>query len=288
VTVLEIIQRTADFFSQKGIESPRLQAELLLAHVLKMPRLKLYLAFQRELTDAEVSAMRECVRRRGSREPLQHIVGTTSFCGLELECTKAALVPRPETELLAERAWQFAAARGADARVLDAGTGTGCIAIAVAAMAPDVRVAAVDLSAEALELARRNAERHGMSARIEFQLADIFRGEEGSQYAAAYDLVVSNPPYIPAAEIATLDPEVREFDPRVALDGGGDGLDCYRVLARKSPLWLRPGGKLMVEFGDGQDSTLKSLFENENWIVEEIVADYTARPRILIAHPRGQ
>lgn len=287
MNVLETIQRSADFLTQKGVESARLQAELLLAHVLKLPRLKLYLAFQRELTEPEVTAMRDCIRRRATREPLQHIVGTTWFCGFEMECTKDALVPRPETELLAERAWDFAKLRGGEAVVLDAGTGTGCIAIAVAANAPGARVVAVDVSPEALALARRNSERNGTGERIELRNCDVF-GSAGAAFdEAGLDLVVSNPPYIPGAEIDELEPEVREHDPRLALDGGVDGLDCYRALAQRAARWLKPGGKLMAEFGDGQAEALKLLFENENWIVEEIAPDYSGRPRILIARPRG-
>jgi len=281
VTVLDVIQRSTEFLGQKHVESPRLQIELLLAHVLKMPRLQLYLNFQRELAAAELDQVREFVRRRGLREPLQYIVGTTSFCGLEIKSTPAALIPRPETELLAERAWQFLAASGSDhPDVLDAGTGTGCIAIAMAAHAPAARVTAVDLSPEALALARENAAAQNMADRIRFELGDAFAIAPAH---GPFDLVVSNPPYIATAEIEELAPEVRQFEPRLALEAGADGLVVFRRFAAEARPWLKPGGRLMLEFGAGQENELRNLFESQKWVVDEIIADYTSRPRILIA-----
>lgn len=299
MTVLEIIQRSAPFLEQKGVESPRLQIELMLAHVLKLPRLKLYLNFDRALSEPELAALREMVKRRAAREPLQHILGSTSFCGLEIKSTRAALVPRPETELLAERAWKFLRApacgpqdAGPEAGapelepslVLDLGTGTGCLALALAKNAPAAHVHAVDVSPDALALARENAAAGGLSERITFHLGDAFAALPAG---LRFDLVVSNPPYIASAEIATLEPEVRDFDPRLALDGGGDGLEFYRRLAREAAPFLKPGARMMVEFGDGQAGDLKKIFSGEKWIVDEIVADYSARPRILIARPGG-
>jgi release factor glutamine methyltransferase len=281
VTVLEVIQRSTEFLQQKGVESPRLQIELMLAHVLKFPRLKLYLNFERVLSDTEISELREMVRRRAAREPIQHILGSTYFCGLEIKCSKAALVPRPETELLAERAWKFLTALNSESpAALDIGTGTGCIAIALAANAPSAHVHAVDVSAEALALAKENAARHHVSDRITFYEGDAFAALPAG---VQFDLIVSNPPYIPSAEIVTLQPEVRDFDPTPALDGGPDGLDFYRRIARETPAFLKLHGKLMLEFGDGQADALRKMFSQEKWIVDEIMADYSSRPRILIA-----
>jgi release factor glutamine methyltransferase len=281
VTVLEVIQRSTEFLQQKGVESPRLQIELLLAHVLKLPRLKLYLNFDRALTPEELDRLRLLVKRRANREPLQHIVESTSFCGFEIKCTSAALVPRPETELLAERGWQFLSTiTTGNMNALDLGTGTGCIAIAFAAKAQDAVVHAVDVSPDALALAKENVEKNQVSERVRFHQGDGFAAfAEGTQF----DLVVSNPPYIASEEIATLSPEVRDFDPKLALDGGTDGLDFYRRIAREAPPFLKPHGKVMLEFGDGQAPEVKKIFEDEKWIVEEIVPDYSSRPRILIA-----
>jgi release factor glutamine methyltransferase len=281
VTVLDVIQRSARFLEEKGVESPRLQIELLLAHALGMPRLQLYLNFDRPLSPAELERMRKDVKRRANREPLQHILGTTSFCGLDLKVGPQALIPRPETELLAEKGWTFLNLTGSkrETRALDFGTGTGCLAIALAVQAPLARIYALDISPEALALARENAGRHQVASRIEFIQS---QGVQSLPEDLEFDLIISNPPYIPTAEIETLDPEVRDHDPRVALDGGPDGLDCYRYLARNTSGLLRAGGKMMLEFGDGQAAPLRELFEAETWTVESVEPDLSARPRILI------
>lgn len=293
MTVLEVIQKSADFLSKKGVDSPRLQTELLLAHVLKLPRMKLYLNFERKLSDAELDAVRELVKRRGQREPLQHITGSTSFCGLEMTVNRNVLVPRPETELLAELGWEFlgkhstsnsqrAGSEAGAPIALDFGTGSGCIAIALAAKCPSAKVVALDASAEALVVARQNAERNRVADRIEFRHGDGFAAlTAGSRF----DLIISNPPYISSAEIATLQPEVRDFDPPTALDGGADGLVFYRRLAAEASTVLKSEGKIMLEFGDGQAADVKQTFEAQSWIVEAIREDYTKRPRILIARP---
>jgi release factor glutamine methyltransferase len=324
VTVLEAIQKSADFLAKKGVESPRLQIELLLAHLLKMPRMKLYLNFERVLTPAETDALREMIRRRGQREPLQHVTGSTSFYGLEIAVNRHVLVPRPETELLAEFGWKFlnqlsegrvprapnstkkesGASQSSALRILDFGTGSGCIAIALAVKCPAAKIIATDISADALALASQNAKRHNVEERIDFLQSDGFELTSegrvtrvpksnteteigGSQSSPLrkneFDLIISNPPYIPSTEIATLQPEVRDFDPRIALDGGTDGLDFYRLMASHAAVFLKTGGKVMLEFGDGQAEAIRKIFENEKWIVESIEQDYSHRPRILIA-----
>jgi release factor glutamine methyltransferase len=274
------------------------------------------------LTPAETDSLREFVKRRGQREPLQHITGSTSFCGFEIAVNRHALVPRPETELLAESGWEYLAkleqsphlagghplpagrgeGRGEGHVVLDFGTGSGCIAIALAAKCPNAKIVAMDISAEALALARENAGRNNVAERIEFVPSDGFaalkdrwgerpREPRGNTLADGspgvsphqFDLIISNPPYIPSAEIATLQPEVRDFDPRAALDGGTDGLDFYRKLAAESKPFLKPGGKIMLEFGDGQAAAIRTIFEEEKWIVEAVKEDYSHRQRILVA-----
>ncbi|MCU0785670.1 MAG: peptide chain release factor N(5)-glutamine methyltransferase [Verrucomicrobia bacterium] len=303
VTVLEVIQKSADFLAKKGVESPRLQIELLLAHVLKMPRMKLYLNFERALSPMELDAVRELVKRRGQREPLQHIVGSTSFCGLEIAVNRHVLVPRPETELLAEAGWQCLS--GYEGRpgspppaapppanvgahgvtrptpsALDFGTGSGCIAIALAAKCPASLIVALDASIEALAVAKQNAARCGVTERIRFVQGDGFAALPPG---AHFDLIISNPPYIPTAEIASLQPEVRNYDPRAALDGGSDGLVFYRRLAAQAAGFLKPGGKIMVELGDGRADATRAIFETQKWIVEAVKEDYTQRPRIMVA-----
>jgi len=294
VTVLEVIQRSSEFLARKGVDSPRLQIELLLAHVLQMPRMRLYLSFDRPLADRELETLRALVKRRAGREPLQHLVGSTNFCGFEITVTRDVLIPRPETELLAERAVEFlsgaesgsgaegGAAGAVGRRVLDFGTGSGCLALVIAARCPAVSVCAFDRSAEALAVARQNAIRCAVEDRIQFQRGDHLK----SLLAAGesrFDLIVSNPPYIPSGEIGALQPEVRDFDPREALDGGADGLDFYRMLAEGAGAWLRPLAPLMVELGAGQAGRVTELFQQSGWRIDRVEKDYGGHERILIA-----
>jgi release factor glutamine methyltransferase len=241
--------------------------------------MKLYLNFDRVLTAPETDGLRELVKRRAAREPLQHIVGSTNFCGYEIAVNRHTLVPRPETEMLAELGWKFLLERQTP-NALDFGTGTGCIAIALAAKCPAAKITALDISADALALAKQNAEQNKVADRIEFLLGDGFAALKTEMQ---FNLLISNPPYIAAAEITTLEPEVKDFDPRGALDGGADGLDFYRRLATESKPFLKPDGKLMVEFGDGQADDIRKIFEAEKWIVEAVHGDYSQRARILVA-----
>ncbi len=281
MTVLEVIQRSTEFLGRKGVESPRLQVELLLAEVLKMPRMKLYLNFDRVLADGELDALREMVRRRGEREPLQHIVGHAPFCGMEFLVNRDVLVPRPETELLVEEALKFLSTMSAPCTVLDFGTGSGCVAISMAVRAPEgTTVHALDVSEAALKVARENSVRFGAAERVLFHAGDGFAALPAD---VRFDLLVSNPPYISSDEIATLEPEVREFDPRGALDGGADGLDFYRLLADSGRTRMKPPGWLLVEFGEGQHAAITTIFQAAGWRVDRVLKDFTGRERILIA-----
>ncbi len=290
---MEVIQHGSEFLARKGVDSPRLQVELLLAHVLQVPRLKLYLDFERNVTNAEMETLRSLLRRRGEREPLQHLIGSTSFCGLEILVNPQVLIPRPETELLGERAWRFLDVFGSGPRtggvpapsVLDFGTGSGCLAILLAVHCPHVRIHALDISAAALNVARQNAAHHQVTERIEFHLSDGFAGLPAG---LRFDLLVGNPPYVPSAEIDTLQTEVRRHDPRLALDGGGDGLRFYRHLAVEAAPFMAPGGRAMLEFGDGQAEPIRKIFSSGAWIVESVEEDYSHRPRILIARWRDK
>ena len=273
MTVLEVIQRSAEFLRRKGVDSPRLQAELLLAHVLQLPRLKLYLDFERKLSEEQADRVRALVKRRGEREPLQHILGSTSFCGIDVAVSPDVLIPRPETELLAEAAWEYLKGRGGEPLVVDYGTGSGCIALAVAAHVPVARIHAVDVSEKALAVARANA----AGCNITFHLAS------GIPELPPIDLLISNPPYIPTSEIASLQPEVARFDPRLALDGGADGLDFYRRIASEAVPRMAADGCLMLEFGDRQESSLLKIFEPA-WSIAKIKNDFCGKPRILVAH----
>ena len=280
MTVLEAIRKSKEFLEGKGVESARLESEWLLGHVLKLPRLQLYLKFDRELSAEETGSLRELVKRRGMREPLQHILGSACFCGLEIAVNRDVLVPRPETEILAEHGWKFLNALERPANFLDFGTGSGCIAIALCRFAQGASGMALDKSSPALEAARRNAAANSAGERIRFLESDGFAAVESG---SSFDLIISNPPYIPAREIDGLQIEVRDHDPRGALDGGADGLDFYRLFASEAGRFLAPGGKLMLEFGDGQAEKIAANFQAQGWTVEGVFNDHQARPRVLQA-----
>jgi release factor glutamine methyltransferase len=201
--------------------------------------------------------------------------------------TRHVLVPRPETELLAERAWKFLSQIPAEhePRALDLGTGSGCIAIALAAHASAARIDAVDLSGDALSTARQNVSKHLLTERIRLHQGDGFSALDPR---SRYDLVVSNPPYIPTAEIQTLEPEVRDFDPSMALDGGADGMDFYRRIASGAAAFLRPGGMVMLELNDHGADNVAKIFQRARWKVESVEKDYNEFTRIFIARPAAQ
>lgn len=280
MTVLEAINKGSEFLTRKGIDSPRLQSELLLAHILNMPRLRLYLDFERQLTEAQANELRDLIVRRGNHEPLQHIIGSTSFCGLPIAVTSATLIPRPETEGLAEHAWNFLNENPNETIFVDLGTGSGCIPIAVAAHAKRSRGVAVDISKEALAIAKQNIEKNGLAERVKLREGDFLAA---LQPAERFDVIVSNPPYIATAEVELLQPEVRDHDPRLALDGGADGFDFHRALAERAAQFLKPAGRLFIEFADGQGEALRELFGSHGWNVHGIFRDLSGVDRILSA-----
>ena len=269
--------------AKKGVESPRLNAELLLAEVLKIPRMRLYLDFERMLTDPETDNLRTLVVRRSQREPLQHILGRANFCGLDFKVSRDVLVPRAETELLAERAWEFLNKLDGPVRVFDYGTGSGCLAVTIAVKSPQAQILAADISGAALDIARQNAAAHGVADRIRFVMGDALALIQPETH-----LLVGNPPYIPTHEIEGLEPEVRRYDPSLALDGGPEGLNHYRRIATAAAGSLTTGGKLMLEFGDGQGDPIRRIFQEQNWIVEALTDDYNRQPRIIVAAPRRE
>jgi len=278
LTVLEVIKKTSAFFASRGIESPRLDAELIVGQVLGLPRMRLYIEFERPVSDAELGAVRELVRRRGRREPVQHILGFTDFCGLRLKTDRRALIPRPETELLVETV----TARCAEppARVLDLGTGSGAIALALARAFPGARVTAVDASAEALLLAAENARAAGLEGRVAFVESDWFerlpRGER-------FDLIVSNPPYLSPEETAAAAPEVRDYEPPLALTAADGGFaDLERIVAGAA-LALAPGGLLALETGPGHRARVAAAVERAGFARSEALADLAGRDRFFLA-----
>jgi len=251
-TTLKVLTWTKGYLTEKGVENARLEAEWLLCAALGMDRVGLYVNFDKPLTAAELSACRALVSRRARREPLQYILGSQDFCGLDFEVAPGVLIPRHDTETLVQEAAGRCPSAG---RVLDIGVGSGCIAVALAKALPGIEMTGCDPSSAALELAARNAGRHGVSlALVAGSLFEPFPGR-------MFDLIVSNPPYIPSADLETLQPEVRDHEPRQALDGGADGLDFYRRIIPEAPYHLVSGGWLLLEIGMGQAADVRGLFE---------------------------
>ncbi len=261
-TVLEILNKTTSFFQHKGIPNPRLDAQYILAHGLKMKRMDLYLNFDKPLSEHELEVLRPLVARRAKREPLQHIVGSTSFRGHEIRCDRRALIPRPETESLIDIIKKRLQGKES-ATVADIGTGSGAIAIAVKKEISGTRVFATDISKDALDLARENAKNN--TAEIEFHEGDLL---EALPECEKFDAIVSNPPYIPDAEKEKLQPEVRDFDPAIALFGGPDGLTLIRKILEQSKSRLNPGGILLMEIGPeaNEDKILEAEAPNYPWL----------------------
>jgi release factor glutamine methyltransferase len=276
-TLLEIIQRTTEFFAKRGIESPRLNAELLIGHALGLKRMQLYLQFERPLAEPELAKLRPLVKRRGDREPLQHIVGETDFGGLKLKVDRRALVPRPETEMLV--ALLVERLVPPPGRVLDLGTGSGAIALALAKAWPEAAIRGVDVDGAALALAKENAAATGLE-RVVFAESDWFQRVPA---ADQFDLIVANPPYLSEAEVAAAQPEVKDFDPRGALTPGADGLAALRVILAEAKAHLAPGGLLACETGIDQHAALKRLAEAAGYARTESVADLTKRDRFFLA-----
>jgi len=274
-TIMRLITWGADFFKKRGISSPRLTMELLLAHVLKLSRFDLYLQFERPLKEAELAELRAMVRRRANHEPLQYITGEAPFYKRTFRVTPAVLIPRPETELLAEEALR----RAPSLRCLDIGTGSGCIGITIALERPETTVTAIDISEEAIAVALHNAQHLG-ARNVDFHHVDLF-DDARLQDLGTFDLIVANPPYIAANEVAELDPEVRSFEPHTALTDGGDGYRFHRRLAQVLPMLCREGGNLFVELGYGQAPTVRRLFENAGYRNVTVLTDLDKIERIL-------
>lgn len=249
-TTLKVLAWTTGYLAEKGVENARRESEWLLCAATGMDRVGLYLNFDKPLTDDELAAFRALVIRRGKREPLQHILGSQEFDGLSFEVTPAVLIPRHDTEVLIEEAVRLSPQAGT---VLDIGTGSGCIAVALARRLPRAAVTAIDLSADALAVAGRNAGSNSVA--VEFLHGSFFQPVAGR----TFDLVVSNPPYITTADLAGLQPEVRDYEPHLALDGGPDGLAAYRVIIAEAPKYLNPGGWLLLEAGAGQSGDVAAL-----------------------------
>jgi release factor glutamine methyltransferase len=277
LTVLEIIRRTTDFFEKRGVESPRLNAELLIGHALGLKRMQLYLQFERPLTEPELEKIRPLVKRRGGREPLQYIIGESEFCGLRIKVDRRALIPRPETERLVELVVEQVPIP--PARMLDLGTGSGAIVLALARHWPAAAAVAVDESDGALALARENASGVGLAERVRFVRSDWFAALPAGE---RFDLIVANPPYLSEEETAAAPPEVRDFEPKSALSAGTDGTADLEVIIREAKQWMNPGALLACETGIAQHAALLRLVTDCGYARAESQRDLTGRDRYLL------
>ena len=256
-TIGSLVKWAVDDFRARGIENPRLDAELLVAHALKIDRMRVILDAQRPLAGAELAALRDLVKRRRSFEPIAYLRGEREFYGLRFRVDKRVLVPRPDTETLVDVALARSAHLSMSMRQLDLCTGSGCVAIAMARQRPTAQVSASDLSPDALAVARDNALRLG-AYNVAFYTGDLLGPFTGRRF----DVISANPPYIPSADLATLMPDVRDHEPRLALDGGADGLDLVRRIVTEAPDHLQPGGLLAIEIGaDEAPATVALLTE---------------------------
>ena len=281
--LLDILENTSQFFASKGLENARLQAELLLAAVLGVNRLDLYLQFERPLHSSEVDRYREYVRQRLQRVPVQYITGVAAFRQLELTVTPAVLIPRPETEVLVDVALELLPEGG---RVLDLCCGAGAVALALAQEAAAVEVVAADVSAAALEVAKANGQHCGLAGRVEWRCGDLFAPLRD---IVPFDLVAANPPYVRRSDLAQLAPEVRDYEPHLALDGGEDGLAYYRRIAQEAADFIRPGGHLLLEVGDGQSAAVADLLARSERLIEvQIRPDLNQIPRVVVARIAAQ
>jgi release factor glutamine methyltransferase len=278
LTLLEIIKRSTDFLEKHGVEGARHNTELLVGHALGLKRMQLYLQFERPLTEVELEKIRPLIKRRSTREPLQYIIGTTEFHGLSLKVDRRALIPRPETELLVEKVTEAGAP--VVAGILDLGTGTGAIALALAQQFPGSAVTAVDVSADALALARENATALGLEPRVRFLQSDWFAGVPAGEN---FGLIVSNPPYLTETETTQTEPEVRDHEPRQALTPGPLGTEALDRLIREAKVRLAPGGLLALETGIAQHAQLTVVAQECGYLRVESKADLTGRDRYLLA-----
>jgi release factor glutamine methyltransferase len=278
----------AEFLSQIGVESARLDAELLLGHILGWSRERLWLNHELSVEATQREQFEHALRRRAQREPVAYITGVREFWSLDFCVTPEVLIPRPETELLVElalRGMRPHKVPGLRLRVIDLGTGAGAIAVSLAKECENVEVWATDLSLGALKVAEGNARRHKVEDRIRFLQGDLF--EPVMEAKNSFDMIISNPPYVRRNEIKDLPPDVREWEPLLALDGGADGLDVYRRIIKEGAVYLKDGGSMLLEIGADMGNDVSRLFEgNGGYSDISVNADYAGKFRVAVARKR--
>ena len=278
LTVLEALNGASDYLQNKGIKSARLNSELLLAHILNCKRLELYLSFDRPLQKSETDSYRELLKRRSTFEPLQYIISKVEFYGLEFEVNSSVLIPRPETELLVEAVIE-SVKKDERISILDIGSGSGNIAVALAKNIPSSKVIGLDISEKAVETSIRNAKLNGVENQVMFIQKNILNGIDVPQ--SDFDVVVSNPPYVSINDFNNLDPELRLYEPKIALTDESDGLSFYNKITVLSRSLLKENGKIFFEIGAGQSEAVKSILLENNFTNIIIKKDYSEIERII-------
>jgi release factor glutamine methyltransferase len=279
-TVADIVRWATDDFRARGIESPRLDAELIVGFALHITRTQVLMQAMQELTPAELVKLRELVKRRRAREPMAYILGEREFYGRAFRVDARVLIPRPDTETLVEVALARTKQASMHARVLDLCTGSGCVAVTLARERPTTRVCGVDLSADAVAVARENAHRLG-AVNVWFAVGDLFAGARAHGAKGPFEIVTANPPYIPTAEIPTLQPDVAVFEPKMALDGGADGLDIARRIIDEAPAHLTQSGVLALEVAAGQAPTVLEYMQKRGFSKLDVARDYGRIERVV-------
>lgn len=282
-TILDLVTWGTEYLTEKKIDDARLTIELMLAHVLQFKRIQLYTSFDQPLSEDELARFKELLKRRLAHEPLQYILGETEFMGMKFFVDKSVLIPRPETELLVEKAVELIAQKyGSDqpVSILDIGTGSGCIAVSLAKLIPDARIVAIDISNDALLLAKLNAEHNAVSDRIYFQHADIFLAGKGS-FSSQFHCILSNPPYISQTEYDEVSKDVKDFEPNHALTDNGNGLKFYPAIARVAKDSLIENGIIGVEHAYDQSEEVQKIFVESGFTNLMVVKDYQGIKRHL-------
>lgn len=284
MTLAEAIHNASNRLSAAGIANARLDAEVLLAHIIKKDRVWLITHRDEVLDDEQQRAFAEVIRRRTGREPLQHIIGSQEFWGLEFMVTPDVLIPRPETEHIIEAALAIVQDRNSPVRIIDLCTGSGCIAVSLAKELAAARVIATDASEKALAVARENSRRHGVAERIRFLQGDLFRPLEELDLRGQVDILVSNPPYVLAGNLSTLQPEVRDYEPQMALIAGPEGTEIAIRIIRTAPEYLKQNGALIMEMGMGQSEALmRAVAATSAYAGPDILKDLAGINRVIVA-----
>ena len=283
-TIQKLLNWVTEYLTSKRIESPRLSAELLLSHVLELKRIELYTQFDRQVPQQQLDKLHDLVKRAGLHEPVAYLTGKTEFYSMELDITSDCMIPRPETELLVQRAIEFLRTRDDIQYICDLCTGSGCISVAIAKNFPDARITATDISASALDVTARNVEKHKIKEKVHLLCGDLFEPIIQQLDVNQFDLIVCNPPYVSTVEYEKLEKNVKDYEPESALLAGTDGLDVYRRIIKKVDGFLKPGAALMLEIGYSQGPAVRELLEQTGAFGEtKIEKDFHNNDRIIIA-----